>query len=255
MSAAIPNQPGNRDASDPGGSDGLRLENIHVYYGGVHALKGISLHVQPGEIVALIGANGAGKSTCLKTISGLLHPRQGSVMWRGRQIGQMKAHRIVALGIAHCPEGRRLVPTMSVRENLDMGGYLRPPAELRHTMEEVLSYFPQIAPRLSQLAGTMSGGEQQMVAIMRGLMAQPRLLLLDEPSLGLSPKLTDDIFTRIPQIAAGNVGILLVEQNASLALQISQRGYVMETGSIVRDDRSANLAADTALQAAYLGIG
>jgi branched-chain amino acid transport system ATP-binding protein len=233
---------------------GLQIQNLHVYYGGVHALKGISLQVSPGEIVALIGANGAGKSTTLKTISGLLRPTQGTISWEGKRIDALPAHRVVRRGIAQCPEGRRLVPTMSVFENLEMGGYLRPAAELRADLDDVLALFPQIAPRLHQLAGTMSGGEQQMVAIMRALMARPRLLLLDEPSLGLSPKLTDEIFARLPGLAARHLAILLVEQNANLALQISRRGYVLETGRIVREDESSRLLADATLRAAYLGL-
>ncbi|MGH2411254.1 MAG: ABC transporter ATP-binding protein [Chloroflexota bacterium] len=235
-------------------SEALRVEAIHAYYGGVHALKGVSLAVEAGEIVALIGANGAGKSTTLKTISGLMTPREGRIVWRGELISRLPAHRIVARGIAHCPEGRRLVPTMSVRENLEMGAYLRPAAESRRDMDEMLAYFQRMAERLHQLAGTLSGGEQQMVAIMRGLMARPYLLLLDEPSLGLSPLLTGEIFARLPEIAARGVGILLVEQNATLALGISSRGYVLETGRVVREDASAALLADPALQAAYLGM-
>ena len=232
----------------------LELDDIHTYYGNIHALKGVSLAVEEGEIVSLIGSNGAGKSTTLKTISGLLEPRRGQVRLQGRPISGLPAHKIVALGVSQSPEGRKIFPRMSVRENLEMGAFARKGgAEIKADMERILDLFPRLRERLNQKAGTMSGGEQQMLAIGRALMARPSILLLDEPSMGLSPVLVDQIFEIIREINGQGTTILLVEQNALKALEVSARGYVLQTGQIVLQDTAANLQQNEMVRKAYLG--
>ena len=230
----------------------LEIRNLNTYYGHIHALKGISLDVEQGEIVTLIGSNGAGKSTALKTVSGLLSPRTGTVSLNGRPIGGMAAHKVAGLGVAQSPEGRRIFPRMTVRENLEMGAFARgkpDPAD----MERVFDLFPRLRERVAQKAGTMSGGEQQMLAIGRALMARPTLLLLDEPSMGLSPILVETIFGIIRDINAQGTTVLLVEQNALMALAVANRGYVIQTGKIVLTDAAAGLMRNEMVRKAYLG--
>ena len=232
----------------------LELRDVHTYYGNIHALKGISLSVDEGEIVTLIGANGAGKSTTLKTISGLLHPRQGEVLFEGKRIDGRPPHAIVALGICQSPEGRRIFPRMTVRENLEMGAFQREKGpELATDFERVYSLFPRLKERNGQNGGTLSGGEQQMLAIGRALMARPRLLLLDEPSMGLAPILVEQIFDIIKDINAAGTTVLLVEQNALMALGIAVRGYILQTGEIVLQDSADKLIVNPEVQKAYLG--
>ncbi|MBI4492880.1 MAG: ABC transporter ATP-binding protein [Chloroflexi bacterium] len=232
----------------------LEATDLHTYYGHIHALKGISLHVEEGEIVTLIGANGAGKTTTLKSISGLLHPRRGTITLAGRRIDQMPPHEIVGLGIGQAPEGRRIFPRMTVQENLEMGAFARRDGSIKADMERVLTLFPRLKERTNQLGGTLSGGEQQMLAIGRALMARPRVLLLDEPSMGLAPMLVELIFRTIVEINQQGTTILLVEQNALMALNVARRGYVLETGTIVLHDTAANLQQNEMVQKAYLGI-
>ena len=232
----------------------LELRDVHAYYGNIHALKGISIEVAAGEIVTLIGANGAGKSTTLKTISGLLRPRAGELWFEGERIDGLKAHDIVARGISQAPEGRRIFPRMSVRENLEMGAFQRTKgAELNSDFERVYTLFPRLKERIGQLGGTLSGGEQQMLAIGRALMAKPKLVLLDEPSMGLAPILVEQIFDIIKDINSQGTTVLLVEQNALMALGIARRGYIMQTGEIVLADDSAKLAQNPEVKKAYLG--
>ncbi len=232
----------------------LELRDVHTYYGNIHALKGISLSVDEGEIVTLIGANGAGKSTTLKTISGLLRPRQGEVLFEGKRIDGRPPHDIVALGICQSPEGRRIFPRMTVRENLEMGAFQREKGpELATDFERVYSLFPRLKERNGQNGGTLSGGEQQMLAIGRALMARPRLLLLDEPSMGLAPILVEQIFDIIKDINAAGTTVLLVEQNALMALGIAVRGYILQTGEIVLKDSADRLIVNPEVQKAYLG--
>jgi branched-chain amino acid transport system ATP-binding protein len=232
----------------------LLVENLVARYGRITALGGISLHVDEGEIVALIGANGAGKTTTLRAISGLLRPASGRVTFDGHDLTGIAPHAIVRLGVGHAPEGRRVFPRMTVRENLELGAYTRSgKREIAADSERVLEIFPRLRERLEQRAGTMSGGEQQMLAIGRALMARPRLLLLDEPSLGLSPLLVQTIFGVIREINARGTTILLIEQNATQALAIASRGYVLEVGRVTHADSSANLVASPLVQAAYLG--
>ncbi len=232
----------------------LELNDVHTYYGNIHALKGISLEVDKGEIVCLIGSNGAGKSTTLKTISGLLQPRQGEVRLEGQRISGLAAHKIVARGVSQSPEGRKIFPRMTVQENLEMGAFARPSSpEVRQDMERVLELFPRLRERLTQKAGTMSGGEQQMLAIGRALMARPSILLLDEPSMGLSPVLVDQIFDIVLEINQQGTTILLVEQNALKALEVASRGYVLQTGTIVLRDSAENLRQNELVRKAYLG--
>jgi branched-chain amino acid transport system ATP-binding protein len=232
----------------------LELHDVHAYYGNIHALKGVSLSVEPGEIVTLIGANGAGKSTTLKTISGLLRPRQGQITFDGGRIDGVKSHDIVGLGISQAPEGRRIFPRMSVTENLEMGAFLRPKGpEIGEDFERVFTLFPRLRERRGQLGGTLSGGEQQMLAIARALMARPKLMLLDEPSMGLAPILVEQIFQIVRDINATGTTVLLVEQNALMALGLAQRGYIMQTGEIVLSDASAALARNPEVKKAYLG--
>ncbi len=240
----------------PAPADGevlLRLTEVHTYYGNIHALQGISLEVNRGEIVTLIGANGAGKTTILKTISGLLHPRKGSVELEGREIGRVAAHRLVRAGIGHAPEGRRIFSRLTVLENLQMGGFTRTKTENTEELDHVLEVFPRLRERLSQRGGSLSGGEQQMLAIGRALMGRPRVLLLDEPSLGLSPILVQQIFAIIHQINERGTTILLVEQNALQALNIARRGYVLQTGQVVLAGTAAELRENPMVRSAYLG--
>ncbi|MYW02127.1 ABC transporter ATP-binding protein [Streptomyces sp. SID3343] len=232
----------------------LELENLHVFYGAIQALKGVSIEVNEGEIVALLGANGAGKTTTLRTISGLLTPREGEVRWRGERIDGVPAHHVVGLGIGHSPEGRRVFAAMTVTENLNMGAYRFkhvPKAEL----DRVFELFPRLAERRTQLAGTLSGGEQQMLAIGRALMGQPKLLLLDEPSMGLAPLIVAQIFDIIREINEQGTTVLLVEQNAAQALRLAHRGYALETGSVVLSGPSERLLSDPKVREAYLGEG
>jgi branched-chain amino acid transport system ATP-binding protein len=234
----------------------LELRDIHTFYGSIHALKGISLEVHEGEIVTLLGANGAGKSTTLRSINGLNRPRQGSIHFQGRDITQVPPHEIVKRGIAQSPEGRRLFPRMSVTENLEMGAFQRSDkAGIHEDMDHVFDLFPRLKERRNQKAGTMSGGEQQMCAIGRALMARPKLLLLDEPSLGLAPIFVERIFEIVKTINEQGTSILLVEQNALMALDAANRGYVMETGKIVLADSAAALKTNEQVRKTYLGEG
>ena len=232
----------------------LELVNLHVYYGNIHALKGISLQVEEGEIVALLGSNGAGKTTTLRTISGLLRPREGTVHLRGEPIDHLPPHDIVFRGIGHAPEGRRIFARLTVSENLKMGAYARTDtAGIRDDLERVFALFPRLRERIGQVAGTLSGGEQQMLAIGRALMARPRVLLLDEPPMGLAPVLVEQIFETVKGINAQGTTILLVEQNAYMALAIAQRGYVLRTGEIALSGPAAELQANEEVRRAYLG--
>jgi branched-chain amino acid transport system ATP-binding protein len=234
----------------------LELDDVHSYYGHIHALQGISLHVEEGEIVTLIGANGAGKSTTLRTISGLIKPRHGKIRLKGQDIVGLPPHEIVALGVGHVPEGRGIFPRLTVRENLEMGAYtIDNPAELDRRMEAVFEIFPRLKERLTQKGGTLSGGEQQMLATARGLMLKPRILLMDEPSMGLAPVLVEAIFDIILKLnCEESTTILLVEQNALMALSIAHRGYVLQNGRIVIHDTAANLKRNEMVRAAYLGV-
>ncbi len=232
----------------------LKADGIHAYYGHIHALQGVSITVEEGEIVTLIGANGAGKSTTLKTITGFLRPRPGTILLDGEPIHGLPPHDITRRGVCLVPEGRRIFPRMTVLENLEMGGFARGhPQEIREDLDRVYQLFPRLKERLPQTAGTLSGGEQQMLAIGRGLMARPKVLLLDEPSMGLAPVLVELIFRTIQEINARGVTILLVEQNALMALQIAKRGYVLETGRIVMTDRADALRANDLVRKSYLG--
>lgn len=233
----------------------LEVHDVHTYYGNIHALKGISITVDEGEIVTLIGANGAGKSTTLKTISGLLRPRQGYVRLAGEDLSAYKPHEIVAKGVVQVPEGRRMFGRLTVMENLEMGAFARSDhAGIAEDIERVFTLFPRLKERRNQVAGTLSGGEQQMLAIARGLMARPRVLLLDEPSMGLAPVLVDSIFETIEQLHKGGTTILLVEQNARMALQVADRGYVLQTGEVVLSDTAENLRKNEMVRKVYLGI-
>ena len=232
----------------------LTVENLNVYYGMIHALKDVSFHVDEGEIVALIGANGAGKTTTLQTVSGMLQAKSGSVHFENQDMTKMPSHRIVQLGISHVPEGRRMFANLTVYENLRMGAYTRKDKkEIEESLARVYERFPRLKERTRQLAGTLSGGEQQMLAMGRALMSNPRLLLLDEPSMGLSPLLVSEIFDIIESISKQGVTILLVEQNAKKALSIADRGYVLETGSIVMEDSAQALLNNEDIKKAYLG--
>ena len=233
----------------------LEVNDIHTYYGNIHALKGISITVEEGEIVTLIGANGAGKTTTLRTISGLLKPRQGNVTLWGEDIGHYAAHEIVYKGVAMVPEGRGVFSKLTVRENLEMGAYSRKVGSgIRNDMDRVFALFPRLEERIGQVAGTLSGGEQQMVATARALMAHPKLLLMDEPSMGLAPILVDGIFDTIREINREGTTVLLVEQNALMALSVASRGYVLQTGEVVISDSAHNLKENETVQKAYLGI-
>jgi branched-chain amino acid transport system ATP-binding protein len=234
----------------------LELEDVHSYYGHIHALQGISLRVEEGEIVTLIGANGAGKSTTLRTISGLIKPRHGSVRLQGKEITSMPPHEIVALGVGHVPEGRGIFPRLTVRENLEMGAYtLQDRAEVTRRMDAAFELFPRLKERSKQKGGTLSGGEQQMLATARGLMLKPHILLMDEPSMGLAPVLVEAIFEVIKNLnQQEGTTILLVEQNALMALSVAHRGYVLQIGRIVVDDTAQNLKKNEMVRAAYLGV-
>ncbi|HEU4448940.1 MAG TPA: ABC transporter ATP-binding protein [Gaiellaceae bacterium] len=232
----------------------LDVADIHTYYGSIHALKGVSIHVREGEIVTLIGANGAGKSTTLRSINGLNHPRRGSIRFQGRDITNDAPHAIVGMGIAQSPEGRKLFSRMSVLENLEMGAFQRTDrAEIREDLDRVYTLFPRLAERKAQKAGTLSGGEQQMVAMGRALMARPKLLMLDEPSMGLAPIFVERIFEIVRQINEQGTPILLVEQNALMALEVAHRGYVLETGHIALTDEAKALSRNEQVRKAYLG--
>lgn len=233
----------------------LDVNDINVYYGAIHALQGVSFNVEQGEIVSLIGANGAGKSTTLRTISGLLRSRSGSISYKGENISTIPAEQIVQKGISHVPEGRKIFAPLTVRENLEMGAYTRKdPTEIQNSMQRVFTSFPRLKERINQLGGTLSGGEQQMLATGRGLMSMPDLLLLDEPSMGLSPILVEEIFRIIKEINSQGTSILLVEQNALMALSISHRAYVLETGRIVLQGKSEEIKNNPQVKSAYLGI-
>ncbi len=232
----------------------LEVENVHTYYGHIHALKGVSVNVDKGEIVTLIGANGAGKSTTLKTISGLLKPRQGRIELEGEDLTRYRPHEIVAKGVVQVPEGRRVFGRLTVTENLEMGAFaLNDPRQIQSNLEKVFKLFPRLEERRKQIGGTLSGGEQQMLATGRALMANPRVLLLDEPSMGLAPVLVDSIFDTIRQLHAAGTTILLVEQNARIALQVATRGYVLQTGVVVLNDTAENLRRNEMVRKAYLG--
>ena len=231
----------------------LKVENIHVYYGSIHAIKGVSFEVNEGEIVTLIGANGAGKSTTLNTVSGLLKPKSGAIEFEGKSIVGVPANRVVSHGMALCPEGRRVFLQMTVQENLEMGGYTRPAAELEGSLQNVYQRFPRLKERYRQVAGTLSGGEQQMLAMGRALMSHPKLLMLDEPSMGLAPILVDQIFDIVKELNASGTTILLVEQNAGKALEVAHRAYVLETGKIVLTGTGEELSRSDDIRKAYLG--
>ena len=232
----------------------LKIDNLHVYYGAIHAIKGVSLEVNQGEIVTLIGANGAGKSTTLRTISGLLKPREGTISFEGESIGGVPAHEIVKRGISQVPEGRRIFADMTVMENLDLGAFTRSDKDgIKEDLKVVFGRFPRLEERKEQLAGTLSGGEQQMLAMGRALMSRPRLLLLDEPSMGLAPLLIREIFSIIVDINKAGTTVLLVEQNANMALSIAHRAYVLETGRITLSGDAKELAASEEVRKAYLG--
>lgn len=232
----------------------LKIENLHVYYGAIHAVKGISLEVAEGEIVTLIGANGAGKTTTLRTISGLEKARTGTITYNGRDIGSMQAEEIVKMGISHVPEGRRVFTNMSVLENLDLGAYFsKDKKEINNSLEKVFEAFPRLYERRNQVAGTLSGGEQQMLSMGRALMSKPKLMMLDEPSMGLAPILVRQIFSIIEEIHRAGTTILLIEQNAHLALSIADKGYVLETGRIVYEGKASELAQTEEIKKAYLG--
>jgi branched-chain amino acid transport system ATP-binding protein len=233
----------------------LEVKEIHTYYGNIQALKGVSVEVEEGECVTLIGSNGAGKSTTLRSISGLTPPRQGSIRFEGREITETPPQEIVSMGVSHSPEGRHVFPRMSVYENLMLGAYMRKDTDgIQSDLERVYSLFPRLKERERQKGGTMSGGEQQMLAIGRALMAQPRLLLLDEPSMGIAPILVERIYETIAEINRQGTTILLVEQNANFALEVSRRGYVLETGAVVLTDQSGALRENPEVQRAYLGM-
>jgi branched-chain amino acid transport system ATP-binding protein len=233
----------------------LTITNLHVYYGAIRALEGISLEVQQGEIVTMIGANGAGKSTTIRSISGLVRPREGAILFEGQPLHRLPPHQIVKLGVGQSPEGRRVFANMTVRENIELGAFTRDrhKAEVRSDMERMFELFPRLKERQSQSAGTLSGGEQQMLAISRALMSRPRLLLLDEPSLGLAPFLVQSIFRIIQDINRDGVTVLLVEQNANQALRIAHRGYVLETGRVVLAESASDLLKNDQVRKAYLG--
>ena len=231
----------------------LKVNDINVYYGAIHAIKGVSFEVNDGEVVTLIGANGAGKSTTLNTVCGLLHSRTGSIEFLDKNLASIPAHKIVELGMAHVPEGRRVFQQMTVEENLEMGAYTQPRSSIDPNLERVYEQFPRLKERRKQVAGTLSGGEQQMLAMGRGLMSNPKLLMLDEPSMGLAPILVEQIFDIIRQLHKAGTTILLVEQNARMALSVADRGYVLETGKIVATGTGDELLHDEAVKKAYLG--
>jgi branched-chain amino acid transport system ATP-binding protein len=240
-------------AAAPTGEVLLKLDGVHTYYGQIHALKGVTIEVRRGEVVTLIGANGAGKTTTLKTVCGLLHPRQGSVWFDGKDTSKTAAHDLVKAGIGHAPEGRRIFSRLTVLENLQMGGFTRNATEIAEDVDRVMTLFPRLRERTYQQGGTLSGGEQQMLAIGRAMMSRPRLLLLDEPSLGLAPILIQVVFETIKEISAAGTTILLVEQNALQALNIAHRGYVLQTGNVVLSGDASALRENETVRKAYLG--
>ncbi len=231
----------------------LKVNDMNVYYGAIHALKGVSFEVNEGEIVTLIGANGAGKSTTLKTISGILRSKTGSIGFEGEDITKLPPHKLPSLGVAHVPEGRRIFQQLTVKENLEMGAYTRPASEIKPSIEDVFKRFPRLEERKNQVAGTLSGGEQQMLAMGRALMCRPKLMMLDEPSMGLSPLLVQQIFDIIKELNEQGTTILLVEQNAKMALSIADRAYVLETGKIVMQGDAKAMLSDESVKKAYLG--
>ena len=231
----------------------LEITDLHVFYGAIHAIKGVSFEVREHEIVTLIGANGAGKTTILNTVAGLLRPRSGKILFEGRNISATPANKMVGLGMALCPEGRRIFQHMTVRENLEMGGYSRPNGEIEASIGDVFDRFPRLREREKQIAGTLSGGEQQMLAMARALMSKPKLMMLDEPSMGLAPILVDQIFSIIRELHAAGTTILLVEQNAQMALSVADRAYVLETGRISMSGEAADLLQNDDVRKAYLG--
>jgi branched-chain amino acid transport system ATP-binding protein len=232
----------------------LEVKNVHTYYGHIHALKDLSLTVEKGEVVTLIGGNGAGKSTTLNTMSGLLKPRQGSIQFEGEELTRFRPHEIVAKGVVQVPEGRRVFGRLTVTENLEMGAFTcRDPKVIKSNIDRVFTLFPRLEERRKQFSGTLSGGEQQMLATGRALMANPRLMLLDEPSMGLAPVLVDSIFDTIKQLHSGGTTILLVEQNARMALLVAQRGYVLQTGVVLLSDTAENLRKNEMVRKAYMG--
>ena len=232
----------------------LTIKDLEVYYGVIQAIKGVSFEVNQGEVIALIGANGAGKTTILHTITGLISPKKGSVLFEGNELTKMPAHKIVSLGMAHVPEGRRVFADLSVYENLRMGAYTRKDkGEIEATLEKVYDRFPRLKERRNQMAGTLSGGEQQMLAMGRALMSKPKILLMDEPSMGLSPIMVNEIFSIIQEVSDSGTTVLLVEQNAKKALAIADRGYVLETGKIVLEGKASDLLNDDSVKKAYLG--
>lgn len=232
----------------------LKIEDLHVYYGMIHAIKGLSFEVNEGEVITLIGANGAGKTTTLHTITGLLKPQRGKIVFEGKDLVKTPAHKIVEMGMAHVPEGRRIFQNLTVFQNLKLGAYTRKnKAEIEETIEQVYKRFPRLKERTNQIAGTLSGGEQQMLAMGRALMSKPRIILMDEPSMGLSPLLVTEIFDIIKSISASGTTVLLVEQNAKKALSIADRAYVLETGRIVLEGKASELMNDPSVKKAYLG--
>jgi branched-chain amino acid transport system ATP-binding protein len=254
MSASLAGVPSKAVVSQNGVA-ALELRSVHSFYGHIHAIKGISLRVNPGEIVTLIGANGAGKTTTLRTISGIVRASDGEVLLNGQRIDRVPPHRIVEMGVCQSPEGRRIFSRMTVQENLEMGAFARRDQDgVREDLERTLELFPRLKERLKQRGGTLSGGEQQMLAIGRALMSRPKILLLDEPSMGLAPMLVETIFNTIVQINRQGVAVLLVEQNALMALNVANRGYVLETGRIVLEDDAKALQQNEQVQKAYLGI-
>ncbi len=232
----------------------IEVKDLEVYYGMIQAIKGVSFHVNEGEVIALIGANGAGKTTILHTVSGLLSPKSGSVLFEGQDITKVPGHKIVSMGMAHVPEGRRVFAQLTVLQNLKMGAYTRKnKEEIRHTLENVFLRFPRLEERQNQLAGTLSGGEQQMLAMGRALMSHPKIILMDEPSMGLSPIFVNEIFDIIQEVSKGGTTVLLVEQNAKKALSIADRAYVLETGRIVLEGKAEQLLQNDSIRKAYLG--
>ena len=244
--------PGN---GSPAASPLLEVTNVTAFYGDLQALFGINLRIQSGEIVTLIGSNGAGKTTLLRVISGIKRVGSGSVRFAGEDVSRVPGHEMVARGVSHVPEGRQVFPFLTVRENLSLGAYTpRARSHLKQSMEEQLTLFPRLAERMDQLAGTLSGGEQQMVAIARGLMAQPKLLLLDEPSLGLAPKVVDEVFEKIQEVREKGITMMIVEQNVVSGLSIADRGYVVQNGAVPLEDTAKNLLTNEMVRAAYLGL-
>lgn len=234
-------------------SEMLKVSDLHVYYGSIHAVKGVSFEVHEGEVVTLIGANGAGKSTILNTVSGLLHPRSGSILFHGKDLHGVPSHKLVGMGLAQVPEGRHVFLQMTVQENLEMGAFSQPSSGIEADLESVYQRFPRLLERRKQIAGTLSGGEQQMLAVARALMSRPKLMMMDEPSLGLAPLIVRDIFQIIREINKQGVTILLIEQNANMALHTADRGYVMETGEIILEGAGRELLENPVIREAYLG--